>query len=180
MLVDVGELMWSITTVGTVSASPERVRVWWMHPDRKDDLRDRIQRTGVHGFSQTISTVEGVGVRVTKWRDRRRWVHETRVETPLDPDGKPHLNDDGSFPLSQKAILTAPLGYKMTFTCTGKLEFNELDTGSTEVIVIHNHKAVGGTWFNRRNLRRSDEEREPRDFQELIDRCRAELTPSMA
>jgi hypothetical protein len=66
------------------------------------------------------------------------------------------------------------------FTCTGTIEFNELGAGSTEVVVIHNHKAVGGTKFNRQNIRKSNEESEPRDFQEWIDHCRADLSPPVA
>ena len=171
------ELWWSIRTVGTVSASPESVAAWWTHPDRKGALRERIQRTPVKGFSQTESSVDGIGVRTTRWKDRRGWVHETRVETPRASDGKPLRNDDGSFPLSQHGTIRAPLGYKVIFTCSGTIEFNELGAGSTEVVVNHNHKAVGGTKFNRQNIRKSNEESEPRDFQEWIDRCRTDLSP---
>lgn len=175
----VRELSWSIRTVGTVSASHERVRTWWTHPVRQGDLRERIQRTPVEGFSQSESTVDGVRIRTTRWKDRRGWVHETRVETPQDADGKPLRNDDGSFPLSQNGSIRAPLGYKVLFTCTGTIEFNEQGAESTEVVVSHNHKAAGGTKFNRQHIRRSNEESEPRHFQEWIDRCRADLSPSV-
>ena len=63
----------------------------------------------------------------------------------------------------------------MTFTCTVQLEFKQQDTGSTEVIAIHNHNAVGGTWFNRRDIRRTDQTSEHGAFTELIDRCQAAL-----
>lgn len=176
-LSDVRELTWSIRTVATVSASPERVQSWWTHPDRKGDLRDRIQRNPVKGFSQTESAADGVGIRITRWKDQRGWVHETRVETPRDSHGRPLRNDDGSLPVSQHGTFRAPLGYKVIFTCTGRIEFNERGAGSTEVVIIHHHKAVGGTKFNRQHIRKSNEEREPQDFQEWIDRCRAELSP---
>jgi len=172
-----GELTWTIRTVGSVEASPEQVMTWWWHPDRRADFRDRIQPTAVDEITQTESTEGGVRLRSTRWKDRKGWVHETQVETPVDADGKPLRREDGSFPVSQKATLTAPLGYKVGFTCTGLIQFKERDAGTTEVTVVHNHKAVGGTWFNRRHMRRINEASEPRDFQEWIDRCRTALDP---
>ena len=148
-----------------------------MHPDRKDDLRQRIQPTAVGEIVQTETTIEGVRVRRTKWKDRRGWVHETHVEAPVDAEGTPQPREDGSYPLTQQATFKAPLGYKITFSCTGQLDFERLDDGTTEVIMIHNHKVAGGTRFNRRHIQMSNEESEPRDFQDWIDRCRAACNP---
>ena len=170
-----GELSWVIRTAGTVNASPERVQAWWVHPDRREDFRDRIERTGVTKFSQEESTVDGVRIRTTRWKDRKGWTHETRVEATVDLEGKPIPDEDGSFPLSQKATIRAPLGYRISFTCSGRLEFKQLDAETTEVVMFHNHKAVGGTRFNRQNMRKSNQEGEPRDFQGLIDRCHEAL-----
>lgn len=175
----VGQLTWSIRTAGTVSASPERVMTWWMHPDRMQDLQDQIERTGIDGFSQTESTEDGIRVRAARWRDRRGWLHESRFEAPLDSDGRLRPSEDGSFPLYERSTLRAPHGYEIDFTCVGRIEFNRQDTNSTEIIVIHNHRVVGGTWFNRRRIMRSDLESEPRDFQDWVERCQAGLTPSV-
>ena len=122
------------------------------------------------GFSQTESTVDGLRVRATTWTDRSGWRHESRVETRLDQNGTPIRNEDGSIPIGQSTILRAPLGFKMTFTCVGQIAFNR-QGDSTEVILSHDHKVVGGTRFNRRHLQRSDEERQPEDFRNWIDRC---------
>lgn len=162
-----------------VGAEPEQVADWWFHSDRRTDYQERIQRTGVAAFSQTESIEEGVGVRTTRWKDKRGWIHESRVETRRDTDGRPLPSPDGSYPLTQHATLTAPLHYKVIFTCTGRIEFKEHHGRSTEIIVTHNHTASGGTRFNRRNIRNSNQGSEPRDFQDLIDRCRVALAPSV-
>lgn len=148
-----------------------------MHPDRKDDLRQRIQPTAVGEVVQTERTTEGVRVRSTKWKDRRGWVHETHVEAPVDAEGTPQPGKDGSYTLSQHATFKAPLGYKLSFFCAGRLDFKRVDGGTTEVTMIHNHRVAGGTRFNRRHIQMSNKESEPRDFQDWIERCRASFNP---
>jgi hypothetical protein len=84
---------------------------------------------------------------------------------------------DGSIPLKQEATLTGPLGDSITFTCRGHMDFKHLDDGSTEIVAIHEHKLTGGTWFIRRQKKKSNQESEVREFGERIDRCQAALRP---
>ncbi|MGA2530420.1 MAG: hypothetical protein ABSG36_14840 [Acidimicrobiales bacterium] len=99
----------------------------------------------------------------------------------MGPDGYAIRNEDGSIPTNLVRIFIAPLlRYKMTFTCTGQLEFNQKDPEVTEVVLVHNHRVVGGTWLNRRNLQRLERENTALFDQKLIDQCQAELAPSDA
>jgi hypothetical protein len=176
----VGELSWSIKTVGFVNANPDRVLAWWWHPDRRTEFRAAMERSGVVGFSDTVSTEDGVRVGVTKYKDRKGWVHESRTERRLGPDGMPMASEDGSFPLRRTLTYVSPLRYKLTLTCNGQAEFNPKDDDTTEITFVHHHTVVGGTRPNRENIQRSDQEREARGFQELIDRCQADLSGSVA
>jgi hypothetical protein len=114
---------------------------WWFHPDRKDDLRDRMSLTQVTDFDVTESTDdEGMQIRVARWRDRRGWHHQHWTERQLGSDrlGRP---SGGKFivPGIAEVSFEPPRGEKMTLVCDSRIEFIPKDDGSTEVVVVHNH-----------------------------------------
>jgi hypothetical protein len=79
----------SFESAATVDASPESVMAWWFHPDRRDDLRRRIEGAGARDFSLTESTTDGLRVRTMQWTDRGGW--ETRHEAETRLMGIDHL-----------------------------------------------------------------------------------------
>lgn len=151
---------------------------WWFDPDRKNDFRDRIERTGATDFSLTESTTDGVRVRVATWKDRRGWVHHHRTELHLDPHGMPPRSGDRFIASGSDTVsFQHPRGKKFGFTCTGRIEFVPQTSGSTEIVSIHSHATAGGTWFQQRYIRRSDLQNGTRQFdEESIARCRAAVS----
>ena len=173
-----GQLDWSIETVATVNASPERVMRWWFSPERQNDFRDRIEKTGATDFSLSASSTDGIRVRTSTWKDRRGWVHHHRTEWHLDPDGMaPHRGDRFIAPGSDTVSFEHPRGRKIGFPCTARIEFVPDTNGSTEIAVIHSHETTGGTWIQQRAIRSWDLKKgTTRQFDESIARCRAAMT----
>jgi hypothetical protein len=172
------QLAWSLETAATVGASPERVMAWWFSSDRKNDFRDRIERTGAKDFSLTESTQEGVRVRDATWKDRRGWVHHHRTEWHLDPDGKaPRRGDRFIAPGNDAVSFQHPRGRKIVLTCTARIEFVPQTNESTEIVVVHSHNTAGGTWIQQRAIRKSDLKNCTRQFDDAIARCRAAVSP---
>jgi hypothetical protein len=173
----VQELAWAITTTGTVHALPNPVMSWWFHPDRKDDLRDRIGLTHATDFDVTESTDDGgTQVRIARWRDRRGWQHQHRTERQLGSDRLGRLSG-GKFivPGIEEVSFEPPRGQKMTLVCDSRIEFIPKYGDSTEVVVVHNHTLTGGRWLSRRYLRKADRKNQPELAQKQIELCEAAL-----
>jgi hypothetical protein len=170
----VEQLTWSIESAGIVNASPERVMAWWFGPDRKNEFRDRIERTGAKDFSLTEFITDGVRVRDTTWKDGRSWVHLHHTELHLGPDGMaPRTGDRFIASGSETVSFQHPRGKKFGFTCTARVEFVPQTSGATEIVVVHNHATTGGNWLARRLIRRSDLQKGTRQSdEESIARCR--------
>lgn len=165
---------WSTRNVGTVDASPDRVRAWWTHSDRKEEW-DRLQRIGTIEFSKSEATIDGVFVQTTRFKDGRGWIHEARHEVPVGTDGKNLPSEDGSFPHKKQVIFTGPRGHTvMALTCTGSLQFVE-KAGGTEVIETHDQEVTGGIRPWRQRMRRSHGDGKARIFEDEIDRCQTAL-----
>jgi hypothetical protein len=78
-------------------------------------------------------------------------------------------------PANDVGTLHHPTGVKMTLTCRGRTEFIPQGSESTEICAFHDHTLVGGTWFWRQDLRKSDQESQSRVFERSIERCEAAL-----
>jgi hypothetical protein len=145
---------------------------WWFDPARSNDFQDRIEKTGATDFSLTVSTAHGIRVRTMMWKDRRGWVHHHQSELRLDPGGlAPRSGDRFIAPASETVSFLSPRGTKIGFSCTGRIEFVPQADGSTQAVIVHTHTTAGGSWFQRRYIRRSDQTRQLDE--EWIARCRA-------
>ncbi len=67
-------------------------------------------------------------------------------------------------------------GREITRTCSGRIEFIPQSDGSTQVVSVHRHALTGGTWTERLINRRGDGALQSRQFEELIDGCRSEMS----
>ena len=150
---------------------------WWFHPDRKDDLRERLGLSHVADVDVVASTDDsGARVRVATFRDRRGWDHRHRTQWQLDPDHQT-LASNGrlTVPSVEQVTFDPPKGPRMNLQCDGRMDFTALQGGSTEIAVIHNHTLTGGRWIWRRNLRRTEQRDVKGTFRKQIEQCEAAL-----
>jgi hypothetical protein len=171
---------WSIEERATVVASPEEVMGWWLHPDRRDDFRDRTEGRGATNFSVTETITDGLRVRTFSWTDRRGWEHQNQIETSLDSNGMAPRRGDRFVADTHDTIdLRGPKGQATHVDCTGRVEFIPLNSGSTEVRMLHNHSLDGGgNWLRRRMIRDADRQHLARVFRQMIEKCQASIDPS--
>jgi hypothetical protein len=76
-------------------------------------------------------------------------------------------------PASDVVSYDHPSGQEVAITCSGRIEFTLLETGTTEMLTVHRHNMVGGKWFHRWSIRRSSPATTDRAFQEAIIRCQS-------
>jgi hypothetical protein len=159
---------------GRIDASPEAVMAWWFHPDRREEFRERLERSGARDVSVASSREGDTAVLEVAYRNRRgRSVHQ-RLERLLTPEGMAFPNGD-RFVAESREILTkeSQSGREITRTCGARIEFVPQSDGSTQVVSLHRHSLKGGTWAERLGNRRGDAAVQSRQFAELIDGCRA-------
>jgi hypothetical protein len=157
-----------------VNADAQAVMAWWFHPDRWDDFRNRLERTGAREVSVTGSMEDDVTVVTISFvNPRGRRVHQRR-ERRLTSDGTAPRKGD-RFVVETDEVMTKETqsGRGITRTCEGRTEFIPNADGSTEVVSVHRHALAGGTWAERLGNRRGDRTLQGRHFAELIESCRA-------
>ena len=145
---------------------------WWFDPARRNDFRDRIEKTGATEFSLMESTTDDVRVRTITWKDRRGWAHQHQSELRLDPSGLAPRSGDRFIASGHETVsFQHPRGTKLGWSCIARIEFVPQAGGSTHVVVIHSHTTAGGSWFQRRLVRKFDGTRQ--SDEEHIVQCRA-------
>jgi hypothetical protein len=160
-----------------VDASPEAVMVWWFHPDRWEEFRDRLERSGARDVSVSGSKDGDIVVLNTAYRNRLgKSVHQ-RQERRLTPEGKAFPSGDRFVAESTDILIKeTQSGREITRTCAGRIEFIPQSDGSTQVVSVHRHALTGGTWAERLDNRRGGGALQSRQFAELIDGCRAAVS----
>jgi hypothetical protein len=160
-----------------VDASPEAVMAWWFHPDRSEEFRDRLERSGARDVSVSESIHGDIAVLNVDYRNRRgKSVHQ-RKERRLTPEGMAPRNGDRFVAESTDILIKeTQRGREITRTCAGRIEFIPQSDGSTKVVSIHRHVLSGGTWGERLGNQRGDADLQSRQFAELIDGCRAAVS----
>ncbi len=160
-----------------VEASPEAIMAWWFHPDRSQEFRDRLERSGASDVSVSDTRYGDIAVLNAAYRNRRgKSVHQ-RKERRLTPEAMAPLSGD-RFVAESTDILVKETqsGRQITRTCAGRIEFIPQSDGSTQVVSVHQHALTGGTWAERLGNRRGDAALQSRQFAELIDGCRAAMS----
>ncbi len=167
----------TIRNTGVVNASPQAVMVWWFHPDRRQEFRDRIERSGGRDVSVVASMEGDLTVTTTTFVNKGGHQVRERQERRLTSEGTAPPNGS-RFIAESTEVMTreGPGGHEATRTCQGRMEFVPRPDGSTEVISLHKHVVTGGTFGGRLRYRRVDPAVQSRQFAEMIELCRAALT----
>jgi hypothetical protein len=157
-----------------VDASPQAVMAWWFHPDRREEFRDRLERSGARDVSVSGSGHGDIAVMNAVYQNRRGKSVRQRQERRLTPEGiAPASGDRFVAESTDIMVKETQSGREITRTCAGRIEFIPQSDGSTQVVSIHRHVLTGGTWAERLGNRRGDGALQSRQFAELIDGCRA-------
>jgi hypothetical protein len=162
---------------GRVDASPKAVMAWWFHPDRREEFRDRLERSGARDVSVSGSRDGDTAVLETAYRNRQGKRVRQRQERRLTPEGlAPPSGDSFVAESTEITIKETQSGREITRTCVGRLEFIPQSDGSTQVVSVHRHALTGGRWAERLGNRRGDGTVQSRQFAELIDGGRAAVS----
>ena len=138
---------------------------WWFHPDRWEEFRDRLERSGARDLFVSGSRDGDTAVLEVAYTNRQgRSVHQ-RQERHLTPDGMAPPSGD-RFIAESTDIMTKETqsGREITRTCAGRIEFIPQFDGSTQVVSVHRHALTGGTWAERLGNRRGDGALQSRQF----------------
>jgi hypothetical protein len=168
----------TILNSGSVAAAPATVMAWWFHPDRSEDLRDRLNRVGARDVSVDVSQEGDIRVVTTSYVNNRGNKVHSRRERPLTSEGTAPPSGDRFISESIEVLtMETRSGHKLTRTCNGRMAFIPQPDGSTEVVSIHRHALVGGTWAERLGAQKGDGKLQTRQFAEVIESCRAATSP---
>jgi hypothetical protein len=164
---------WSFHTTGIIEANPESVLAWWFAPERIDEDKSDLEAIGALDLSIEDSTIVGVEVRTTRWRDERDWEHIHHV--PIHNRLPERKGDRFVLDSSDSTELKHPTGEKMTVKCNAQVVFVSLGTKSTEVSVVHNHLLRGGRLRRRWTFPQSQQGTTEIVFEQMMKRCRSAL-----